>query len=193
MRITVIFGGPIQKRQTDQVLHRFLQGFERPVDQIERFDLFDMTIKPCNACMGCSSTGRCVIDDDMTKLYTAFDHADMVIVASPMYFNSVTSVTKLMIDRCQSYWAKIVLLRDKPTYKKIGVVIATGGSKVKTNETDGILLVTDLLFKAIGVERRAFHFLAETDRIPMGTREVELATIQLSAYQLRESIENTVV
>lgn len=191
MRIVSVFGGPIRKRNTELALEYFVKGFVRQEDDYSLQALKDKQISPCTACMACSATGVCVINDNMIEFYNAFDSSDVIILATPMYFNSVSAMTKAMIDRCQSYWAKIVLLKQKEKRKKYGVVIATAGSTQKKNEVDGIRLVTDLFFKAIGTECIHFIFIEGTDASPLENRFEELKKIELSANQLRETIENT--
>ena len=60
----------------------------------------------CQGCGGCEKTGQCVIKDDMTQLYEAFEQLDSLVLASPIYFGGVTAQTKAMIDRCQALWAR---------------------------------------------------------------------------------------
>ena len=41
----------------------------------------------------------------MEEIYKGFDNSDIVILAAPLYFNTVNSITKHVIDRCQKYWS----------------------------------------------------------------------------------------
>jgi multimeric flavodoxin WrbA len=61
----------------------------------------DLEIKPCTACDAClGKTDKfCIIDDDMDQLYPAFVEADLVVLASPIYWWSVSAQLKLFIDR----------------------------------------------------------------------------------------------
>ena len=60
-----------------------------------------MKIAPCNGCDACKKENSpgCVIKDDMEKAYAAIRAADLIILASPIYWWSVTAQMKLMIDR----------------------------------------------------------------------------------------------
>jgi len=58
----------------------------------------------CTGCDGCEKTGMCVIKDDMQDVYTLMDDADVIIIASPIFFYGVTSQVKALIDRGQAMW-----------------------------------------------------------------------------------------
>ncbi len=92
---------------TDTLLDAALDGAAEAGARVERFDLREMTIAPCRHCGGCASgSGRCVIDDDMQRLYEPLCAADRIIVASPVFFMSLTAQAKTMIDRCQPMWVR---------------------------------------------------------------------------------------
>jgi len=66
--------------------------------------LNDLAIRPCQACATPAANGTCVFNDDMQRVYAAIDNCDAVILASPVYFGSVSAQAKLMIDRYQCRW-----------------------------------------------------------------------------------------
>lgn len=117
MKIIAIYGGPRLNRNTDQMLKRYLENIDINKNTIERVDLKDLTISMCDACYYCAKNAKCKFNDDMNLIYKKLDEADIVILATPMFFNSVSSLTKVMIDRCQMYWSKKFLLK-KQTLKK---------------------------------------------------------------------------
>ena len=61
--------------------------------------LRDKVIAPCDGCMGCAKTGECVVKDDMQEVYKAIREADGIIWASPVYFWSMSGLTKNALDR----------------------------------------------------------------------------------------------
>ena len=61
-------------------------------------------ISPCRACYGCVKTGRCVLRDDMTELYDAFDRADAVLFVSPLYYATLPAQGLAVINRLYPYW-----------------------------------------------------------------------------------------
>ena len=77
------------------------------------FKLNFMNIKPCQDCGGCTKTGICVVNDGMKDIYDAIRDADRFIVASPIFFYTVSAQTKTMIDRCQAFWCEKYLLKKE--------------------------------------------------------------------------------
>ena len=65
---------------------------------------YDMDVRHCNGCLGCRKDGRCVIDDDMGEVYSLFEGADLLILATPIQFSGPSSVLKTVVDRFNPYW-----------------------------------------------------------------------------------------
>jgi len=101
------------------------------------FNLNTMNIRPCQDCGGCVTTGKCIQKDDMTVVFEAIRQADRIILASPVFFHSVSAQAKIMIDRCQSFWCEKYLLK-KPIpagiHGRKGLLLLVGGMK----KEDGI-------------------------------------------------------
>jgi multimeric flavodoxin WrbA len=97
-----------------------------------------MNIMPCQNCGGCEETGTCVYEDDMSQVYEAIRTADRIILASPVFFFSVSAQAKAMIDRCQAFWCEKYLLK-KPIpegpYKRKGLLLLVAGMKDKIGTT----------------------------------------------------------
>lgn len=67
---------------------------------MEKIRLAEKKIAPCLACYGCNETHVCVRKDDMAEVLAALKGADVIVLASPVYFYSVCAQMKTMIDRC---------------------------------------------------------------------------------------------
>lgn len=67
---------------------------------MEKIRLAEKKIAPCLACYGCNETHVCVQKDDMAEVLAALKGADVIVLASPVYFYSVCAQMKTMIDRC---------------------------------------------------------------------------------------------
>ncbi len=61
--------------------------------------LRDKAIGPCDGCMGCAPSGICVIQDGMEEVYEGIRGADAIIWATPVYYWSMTGLTKMALDR----------------------------------------------------------------------------------------------
>jgi multimeric flavodoxin WrbA len=99
------------------LLDRALDGVAEADDgaQIQKIVLNELKFIPCQNCGFCSRTGACRFagSDDMKGIYEALDASDRFVIASPIYFASVSAQLKAMIDRCQAIWARKYLLKQK--------------------------------------------------------------------------------
>lgn len=106
MKTVVLHGSARTGGDTDTLADRFLQGLCAGKEhETTHFRAIDMTIAHCRACMKCGgedSAGRCVIDDDMQAVYPAFSEADVVVMATPMFWGYMTSQLKTLFDRLEA-------------------------------------------------------------------------------------------
>lgn len=125
-------GSPRRNGNTELLLDQVLAGAASLGGQIEKVVLADREIYPCRHCDGCIQTGVCIIKDDMQYLHSKFKTADRLILATPLFFMSVTAQTKLAIDRCQALWAEKYLLNIRRTLasdgsRRRGLFLSVGG------------------------------------------------------------------
>jgi multimeric flavodoxin WrbA len=102
MKILVLQGSPRREGNTATLLGSFLEGLRASgKHEIEEVLLHEREIRPCRNCDACRRmTDRyCVIDDDMQALFAPFIEADMLVLASPIYWWSISAQLKLFIDR----------------------------------------------------------------------------------------------
>ena len=65
-------------------------------------------IVPCNACYYCRDHGgKCALNDDMSEILDAMQAADVIVMASPVYFYSIDAQMKIIIDRSLARWTNI--------------------------------------------------------------------------------------
>ncbi len=132
VRIIAFNGSPRKGGNTQILLAEAVRGAKEQGADVTIYDLNTLNIRPCQSCGGCSETGRCVIKDDMQAIHAAIRSADRIIVASPIFFFSVSAQTKIMIDRCQAFWSeKYVHKRPVPPGPagRKGLLILVGGMK----------------------------------------------------------------
>jgi len=155
MKVLGIFGSPRRGGNTDLLLEEALKGVQEEGAKVERCFLSDMTITPCKECHGCDQTGKCVILDDMQKIYPKLLEADVIILASPIFFYGVTAWAKALIDRSQSLWSKKYLLKDpslgEEGKKRKGFFISVGATKGK-KVFDGAILTAKYFFDVLNAE-----------------------------------------
>lgn len=100
MRITAFNGSHYSGRSNTQLMvDEFLGGASEAGATTESISLLDYNIRHCNHCMDCFAEGQCSVKDDMPGLIRKFLDSDMVVFASPLYMDMVSSVMKAFIDR----------------------------------------------------------------------------------------------
>lgn len=101
MRILVLNGSPRSHGGTAAMVEAFSQGARDAGHEVTRFDVAAMNIKGCMACEWChgQGDGRCVQADDMGPIYAAWDEADMIVIASPIYYGSLSGQMHCVLDR----------------------------------------------------------------------------------------------
>ena len=152
MRVLAIMGSPRIGGNTDLLLDEALRGAQNEGAEVEKIIVDKLKISPCKEYNACLRDGNCVIRDDMDDIYPRLLDADVVIVASPMFFYGLTSQVKALIDRCQALWARrYVLKQGPPDSGRKGAFIAVGATRGK-KLFDGSILTVKYFCQAIGVE-----------------------------------------
>ena len=134
MRILGIGGSPGKGGFTNKLLDAALNGAASGGGVVpEKIILNELIFKPCQECGGCDKTGRCVFKDDMEIVYKKFKEADAVIIASPIFFGSVSAQLKMMIDRFQTAWVSKYILKKYDTRKarRKGIFLCAAGQDKK--------------------------------------------------------------
>lgn len=131
MKILGISGSPRRGGNTEILLDEVLKGAKSAGLTVEKIALGELAFKPCQECGGCDNIGRCVILDDMAGVYNKVESADAVIIASPIFFGSLSAQTKMMIDRFQALWVKKYILKTPPRSgrRRKGVILCAANSK----------------------------------------------------------------
>jgi multimeric flavodoxin WrbA len=153
--ILAIYGSPRRKGNTTLLLQRAVQGARDAGAEVEEIVLRDLDMSPCLEIYGCKETGRCVIKDDFQKVYDRLLRCDGLMLASPIFFYTVSAHTKILMDRCQSLWVKRYWLDKTPfgkrEFAKKGLFISVGATKGK-RLFDGVLLTVKYFFDSADTE-----------------------------------------
>lgn len=100
MKIVVITGSPRRKGNSFAMTDAFVKAAEAKRNSVTRFDAAFMKIGGCHACMTCFKTGKaCSFDDDFNQIAEAVLKADAVVYTMPVYWYSIPSQIKGVIDR----------------------------------------------------------------------------------------------
>jgi multimeric flavodoxin WrbA len=128
-----VLGSPRKGGNTDLLLDAALDGARDAGAAVEKVSLSTLMIGSCTACDGCRDGVRCMLDDDMALLYLKIEKADVIVLASPVYFDSVTAQMKAFIDRAQLFWYRKYILKV-PGKKRRGGFLSVG-ARVHTEFT----------------------------------------------------------
>ena len=150
MKILAFQGSPRLGGNTDLLLEAFLEGAREAGAEAEKINLYRLNFKPCLECGECDQTGECVIPDDLKDVYPRMDAADVLVVASPIFFYNVTAYTQALIERSQARWvAKYVLKKALPPgQEKRGIFLSLGATKGK-RLFEGVQRVVRYFFDAL--------------------------------------------
>jgi multimeric flavodoxin WrbA len=97
MKIVAINGSPRKDGNTAKLLRKATED-HKDTDLVY-YDLADLKIKDCIACMHCKKNDECSIKDDMTQIYRDLRKCDSMVFASPIYMGAETALLKALVDR----------------------------------------------------------------------------------------------
>lgn len=100
-KILILNGSPRLNGNTHALIEKFSEGAKESGNEAITFDLIKMKI---HGCLGCYKGGKdlsspCVQKDDMEKIYPSYRECDILVLASPMYYWSISGELKCAFDR----------------------------------------------------------------------------------------------
>ena len=112
-RILIISGSPRLHGNSDILCGEFKRGALEAGHEVEKINLGAKKINYCLGCGVCNATGKCVQKDDMAEILQKMIKADVIVLASPVYFYAMNGEMKTFIDRTVPQYTKI---SDKDFY-----------------------------------------------------------------------------
>lgn len=103
--VLLINGSPRLDGNTARYLEKILEGAESVNLKVKHINLNELDVKGCQGCMGCRDTEGCTYKDDFDKVYNDIKTADIIVVATPIYFGNMTGQCKSFIDRLFCFWS----------------------------------------------------------------------------------------
>lgn len=118
MKILVLAGSMRKGGNTDLLVQSFAEGAKEK-HSVEVISVADVQVHPCTGCNACfeSEGNRCVQKDDMEAIYEKLKVADMLVIASPVYFYGVSAQLKAVIDRLHN------TVRNKFQIRKLALIL----------------------------------------------------------------------
>jgi multimeric flavodoxin WrbA len=107
VKVLAISASPRKEGNSDVLCDRFLEGAKESGHDTEKIWLGEKNISPCISCYGCTETKTCVKKDDMSEILPKLIDADIIVLATPVYFYCMDAQMKMMIDRCLPRYTEI--------------------------------------------------------------------------------------
>jgi multimeric flavodoxin WrbA len=176
VKVCGIVGSPVKKGNVDLLVSQVLKGAQSRGATVDIVYLNDLKVKPCQDCVKDPNPEYCLFDDDMKVIYEILDTCDVIVLGSPLYFDTVSAQTKLMIDRCNCLMPYVKRAdgtfgfdRRKRTRNR-GVFIAVGG---QDRDFMPIMRTVKGFFKWANIELVDKILYGQTDEVRGGVKDEE--------------------
>jgi len=149
LKVLGIICSPRKGGNTEILAREALAGAKETGADVELSRISEMEITPCDGCMTCHQSGECRIKDDMQKVYKKILAADGIILASPVYFWSVSGQAKTLMDRTYALRYPYHKLKNKVG----GAIVVAGrrGSVSALSVINNFFLGHDMLVTGLGI------------------------------------------
>ena len=164
MNILVLNGSPRPNGNTAAMVEAFAEGAGENGHNITIVPICQKKIAGCLACEYCHTkgNGRCIQKDDMQEVYPVLEEAEMIVLASPVYYHGFTGQLQCAINR--------IYALDKPKkLKKAALILSSGSDDVyggavyeyKNSFLDYLKLEDMGIFTAFGKQNKSEEKLDE--------------------------------
>jgi multimeric flavodoxin WrbA len=179
--VLVLKGSPRENGNSNTLVEQVIVGAKEAGADVESFMLHHMDIRPCDACDVCQETGMCIIKDDMQTLYPLLEKTDAIVIASPVYWFTLSAQAKLCIDR----WYALESPQGSALRgKQIGIVLTYGDTDLYTSGGINAIHTFESMFRYIGAEIKGMVY-GSANKI--GDAEKQPALME-KAYQLGKQL-----
>lgn len=131
-KVVIISASPRKGGNSDTLCEEFRRGCEEAGNQVVKISLRDKQINFCKACYYCKKAGECIQQDDVPAILQQMTEADVIVLATPVYFYTMNGQLKTLIDRCLACGAK---LTDQEFYF---IATAAAGKEEMERTMDGL-------------------------------------------------------
>lgn len=183
MKTLIINGAARKDGHTSQMVKLFADTLGGDCTILDAYRMEH--ISPCKDCRYCWRHKGCIIQDGMQDIYHQLEQANHLVLASPIYFHSVSGMMKILIDRFQVYWAGRVR-HDRPEHPvRKGAILMVGGAPSFPDQFLGGELVLKNLLRDLSTECLGEVCLPNSDHDSLETRP----DIALQVRQLAEKMK----
>lgn len=115
-KVVALLGSPRRGGNSETISDRILETAASLGAATSRFALNELSFKGCQACMGCKTgSEKCVIKDDLAQVLDAVSEADVLIMASPIYFGELNGQLKSALDRMYAFLTPDYMTNPNPS------------------------------------------------------------------------------
>jgi len=106
-KVLILSSSPRKNGNSNALCNRFMEGAIEASHQVEKVVLEEKKINYCTGCYACKGNGLCVQKDDMARILASMIAADVIVLATPVYFYTMCAQMKTVIDRTVARYTKI--------------------------------------------------------------------------------------
>lgn len=180
--ILILTGSPRIKGNSATLAKQVYEGAKKGGAEVESVYLSGLDINPCDACDSCQDGGSgCIVDDDMQALYPKLRQADAIVIASPIYYFTVTAQTKTFIDR---WYALEKEHGSELRGKQLAIVLVYGDTDLYTSGGINAIHTFESIARYIGLEIKGMVY-GSAEHLGDVEKQPELMS---KAFRLGESL-----
>jgi Multimeric flavodoxin WrbA len=106
-KVLILSSSPRKNGNSEILCDKFMKGAEEAGNQVEKISLHEKNIHYCTGCGVCNTTHKCVQTDDMAEILDKMLAADVIVMATPVYFYTMNAQMKTLIDRAVPKYTEI--------------------------------------------------------------------------------------
>ena len=104
-KVLIISASPRKNGNSDLLCDEFAKGAIEAGHEVEKIRLAEKKVSYCTGCYACQKLNKCVQNDDANAIVEKMLAADVIVLATPVYFYSMDAQLKALIDRTVSRWS----------------------------------------------------------------------------------------
>lgn len=199
VNIIALYGSPRRDGNSAALLRQAVAGAREQGAEVDEIMLRDYKISPCLEIYSCIKDGVCAIKDDFPEILGKLENSSGIMLASPIFFYTVSAHTKIFMDRCQSLWVRKYWIEKQKFGQGLetrkGLFISVGATEGK-KLFDGALLTVKYFFDVVdaGLWKellyRGLDFKGEVDNHPEYLEEAFKAGEELARILQQENLNN---
>ncbi len=164
-------------------ISKFISEFRKNLDDIEIINTYYLkNVDFCLSCDYCRNHVDCVINDNVSSILKKIIEANVLIIATPIYFETFPASLKLLIDRMQPLYYNVESKLYKPTKKKCYTILTAGMDR--KGQFDHITKIINVIYRQLNGTNNYELLVSNTDKI-----EVDINNYQEEIKKIIEEIK----